>query len=715
MKLVREQGRWRLRLGLRGQMLGMLGLMMFLVVIIFSMLWMNERANHREMVSLTEAAMSSIDQESLKRKGQALVNRWTPGIATAVQAKDSRLLKAKLQALKKQNDVVYAIAFDNAGIILADAAEGSSNGKPMLDPLASIVSTAVNENKVVAQWNEKLLDISGPVFVSGQRVGGLRIGMVLNTQSASNASLLQPLRNNLKQSNDRHWRWLLATTIGMFVIAFGLLYLLERHVISPVRDLSLATDQMEQGRYADVNLSSSRQDEIGGLTRAFSRMSAGVARHDREIRRMAYTDSLTGLANRLAFREELEDRLLTLQANSGELALLFIDLDDFKRVNDTLGHEEGDEVLNQLALRVKATLEKHGLPGSQVARFSGDEFILLFLKSDIRNSSNELAEDLLAEVRKPLVLHGNPLYLTASIGITLFPFDANAAGVMLKNADIAMYQAKVAGKNCYRFYSRAMDQAVERRVQLEQELRGAFERGEMGLMYQPIYNLTDGRIVGAEALMRWQHPRLGMVPPSTFIEVAEQSGLIEMLGRHALVLACNDAAMWTTTDNTLPFISVNVSSKQLRGGELVDVIETVLASSGLKPHQLHLELTETAILSDENQASVLLSRVRATGVKVWLDDFGTGFSGLSHLRRVPVDGVKIDRSFVTDLLRDPDDLALTTSIIAMAHSLGITVVAEGIETEGQYAVLRERGCDQGQGFWLGRPMLAQEVAKLFAA
>jgi len=715
MKLVREQGRWRLRLGLRGQMLGLLGLMMFLVVIIFSVLWMNEKTNHSQMLALTESAMRSIDQENLKRKGEAMVSRWAPDIAGKLQTKDSVAVEKTLHDLKKQNDVVYVIVFDNQGIIVADAAEGSSNGKPMVDPLASVVSTAISENKIVSQWNEKLLDISAPVLISGQRVGGLRIGMVLSAQTASNISLLQPLKNNLKQSNDRHWRWLLATTIGMFVIAFGLLYLLERHVISPVRDLSLATDQMEQGRYADVNLSSNREDEIGGLTRAFARMSSGVARHDREIRRMAYTDSLTGLANRLAFREELEDRLLTLQAYSGELALLFIDLDDFKRVNDTLGHEEGDEVLNLLSLRVKATLEKHGLPGSQVARFSGDEFILLFLKSDIRNSSSELAEDLLTEVRKPLVLHGNPLYLSASIGITLFPFDANAAGVLLKNADIAMYQAKVAGKNCYRFYSRAMDQAVERRVQLEQDLRGAFERGEMGLMYQPIYNLIDGRIVGAEALMRWQHPRLGMVPPSTFIEVAEQSGLIEMLGRHALVLACNDAATWTATEKTLPFVSVNVSSKQLRGGELVDVVETVLASSGLKPHQLHLELTETAILSDENQASVLLSRIRATGVKVWLDDFGTGFSGLSHLRRVPVDGVKIDRSFVTDLLRDPDDLALTTSIIAMAHSLGITVVAEGIETEGQYAVLRERGCDQGQGFWIGRPMLAQEVAKLFLA
>ena len=715
MKLVREQGRWRIRLGLRGQMLGLLGLMMFLVIIIFSMLWMNEKSNHRAMVSLTEVAMGSIDQENLKRKGEALVARWAPDVASAIPSKDFASLQKKLHDLKKHKDVVYAIAFDNQGLIVADAGDENSSGKPMVDPLASAVTNAVSENKIISQWNEKLLDISAPLLVAGKRVGGLRIGMVLDTQSASNISLLQPLKNNLKQSNDRHWRWLLATTIGMFVIALGLLYLLERHVISPVRDLSLATDQMEQGRYADVNLSSNREDEIGGLTRAFARMSAGVARHDREIRRMAYTDSLTGLANRLAFREVLEARLLTLQAHSGELALLFIDLDDFKRVNDTLGHEEGDEVLNQLSLRVKNTLEKHGLPGSQVARFSGDEFILLFLKSEIRNSSSELAEDLLAEVRKPLNLNGNPLYLTASIGITLFPFDANAAGVLLKNADIAMYQAKVAGKNCYRFYSRAMDQAVERRVQLEQDLRGAFERGEMGLMYQPIYNLIDNRIVGAEALMRWQHPRLGMVPPSTFIEVAEQSGLIEMLGRHALVLACNDAAMWPSTDKTQPFVSVNVSSKQLRGGELVDVVETVLASSGLKPHQLHLELTETAILSDENLASVLLSRIRATGVKVWLDDFGTGFSGLSHLRRVPVDGVKIDRSFVTDLLRDPDDLALTTSIIAMAHSLGITVVAEGIESEGQYAVLRERGCDQGQGFWLGRPMLAQEVAKLFTA
>jgi len=455
----------------------------------------------------------------------------------------------------------------------------------------------------------------------------------------------------------------------------------------------------------------SRQDEIGDLFRAFERMREGVIRHDREIRRMAYTDPLTGLANRLAFRESLDDRLLTLQASSGELALLFIDLDDFKRVNDTLGHESGDEVLSQLSVRVRLILEQTSSLGSEIARFGGDEFIVLFMAEDIRSAASRLAEALIGEIQRPLLIDGKQVFLGASVGITFFPFDANHAGQLLKNADIAMYQAKVAGKNCYRFYSRAMDQAVERRVQLEQELRGAWDRGELSVAYQPLFHLADGRMTGAEALLRWQHPRLGLVPPSVFVEVAEQSGLIGQLGRHVLDRACLDAAAWIARDGSRLFVSVNVSSHQLRSGELPEVVTHALRNSGLAAQQLHLELTETAVLGDEAQASVLLSRVRASGVKVWLDDFGTGFSGLSHLRRVPIDGVKIDRSFVADVLRDPDDLALTSAIIAMAHSLGITVVAEGIETEGQYAVLRERGCDQGQGFWLGRPMSNEDFLR----
>jgi diguanylate cyclase (GGDEF)-like protein len=485
-------------------------------------------------------------------------------------------------------------------------------------------------------------------------------------------------------------------------------------VVAPILHLARAVAAVGPGKELQLAPGErDRPDEIGALGRAIAHISAGLVRHDREIRRMAYTDPLTGLANRLSFRESLDDRLLTLQASSGELALLFIDLDDFKRVNDTLGHEAGDEVLSQLSMRVRLTLERFEARGFEIARFGGDVFIVLYLADDIRAGSARLAVALIAEVARPLLLGGKQVFLGASVGITLFPFDATHAGQLLKNADIAMYQAKVAGKNCYRFYSRAMDQAVERRVQLEHDLRGAWDRGEMSVAYQPIFSLADGRCTGAEALLRWEHPQLGMVPPSVFVEVAEQAGLIEGLGRRVLEHACLDAAAWQQPGKPKPFISVNISPRQLRSGELPDVVQHALRSSGLAPEQLHLELTETAVLSDEGQASALLTRVRGTGVKVWLDDFGTGFSGLSHLRRVPVDGVKIDRSFVADVLRDPDDLALTSAIIAMAHSLGITVVAEGIETEGQYAILRERGCDQGQGFWLGRPMSADDLGKKF--
>jgi diguanylate cyclase (GGDEF)-like protein len=583
----------------------------------------------------------------------------------------------------------------------------------MVDPLASAALAATT---TTSQWTDNLLDVSVPIFQAQQRIGGVRVGLVGRRPSPEETQILGPLNRHLEQAGFSHRLWMLIALLGVALVCAAAVWLLEWRILRPIRTLAGLLAGNEPGQTAGLALAShhrdeNRQDEIGDLFRAFERMREGVIRHDREIRRMAYTDPLTGLANRLAFRESLDDRLLTLQASSGELALLFIDLDDFKRVNDTLGHESGDEVLSQLSVRVRLILEQTNSLGSEIARFGGDEFIVLYMAEDIRSASSRLAEALIEEIQRPLLIDGKQVFLGASVGITFFPFDANHAGQLLKNADIAMYQAKVAGKNCYRFYSRAMDQAVERRVQLEQELRGAWDRGELSVAYQPLFHLADGRMTGAEALLRWQHPRLGLVPPSVFVEVAEQSGLIGQLGRHVLDQACADAAGWIVRDGSKLFVSVNVSSQQLRSGELPEVVTHALRHSGLPAAQLHLELTETAVLGDEVQASVLLSRVRANGVKVWLDDFGTGFSGLSHLRRVPIDGVKIDRSFVADVLRDPDDLALTSAIIAMAHSLGITVVAEGIETEGQYAVLRERGCDQGQGFWLGRPMTGEDFLR----
>lgn len=699
------------RLGLRGELLLLLAGVLAVVLALFTTLWANERSSNAQVTGMTGKALRDLAREGLQRRGETLASQLADSATNPLYYLDLATLGELARAVLRQPDVAYVIIYDAEGSILHDGSgDIPAFGQPMADPLAF---EALSAQSMRSQWTPEILDVATPIRIGGERIGGVRVGLSRERAIARESEVLAPVEQLLSEDSRRHLAWILAGLLLLLGIASAAMVLLQRRVVTPIRNLADAAAQIEQGRYSDVHLDSTRTDEIGDLVRAFQRMSEAVAKHDREIRRMAYTDPLTGLANRLAFREALDERLLTLQASSGELALLFVDLDDFKRVNDTLGHETGDEVLSQLSVRIRLTVERLGGRGAEIARFGGDEFIVLYIAEDIRAASARLAEELIEEVERPLVQHGRQIFLGASVGITLFPHDAASAGQLLKNADIAMYQAKVAGKSCYRFYSRAMDQAVERRVHLEEELRGAWARGEMSLNYQPLYRLSDGKLVGAEALCRWQHPRLGVVPPSVFIDVAEQSGLIEDLGRQVMVQACKDAARWRR-DVALPFVSVNVSSRQLRSGDLPDVVGHALQAGGLHPEQLHIELTETAVLGDEVQASALLSRLRASGVKVWLDDFGTGFSGLSHLRRVPVDGVKIDRSFVTDVLRDPDDLALTSAIIAMAHSLGVTVVAEGIESEGQFAILRERGCDQGQGFWLGRPMTAADIERQFA-
>jgi diguanylate cyclase (GGDEF)-like protein len=697
---------------LLGQLVTVLVLLLLVLLGLFLAFESHERDSHQRMLALSNDAIRALAREDLLSRGQRLAGQFAATIALPMQQGDGARIADLARATLQQPDVQYVIVFDAQGRIVDTGDGGNHAGQPMVDPLAD---AALQAGAMKAQWNDNLLDVSVPVRSAGLRIGGVRVGLVAS-QPGAQARILTPITSELREAMHHQQGWALAMLLLVMVLGAAIVLLMEWRVLGPVRRLGRIMAEDKPGQLAALPEESDRVDEIGDLMRAFTRMRAGIAKHDRDIRRMAYTDPLTGLANRLSFRELLDDRLLTLHASSGELALLFVDLDDFKRVNDTLGHEAGDEVLSQLSARLRLTLERFGARAADIARFGGDEFIVLYMADDIRAASARLAEALLEEIERPLLLGGKQVFLGASIGITMFPFDAYHAGQLLKNADIAMYQAKVAGKNCYRFYSRAMDQAVERRVQLEQDLRGAWDRGELSVAYQPIYGLSNGRIRGAEALLRWQHPHLGMVPPSVFIEVAEQSGLIEQLGRNVLERACDEAARWRAHDDEeLPFVSVNISPRQLRSGELPDVVSNALRSSGLQPQQLHLELTETAVLVDEAQASALLSRVRATGVKVWLDDFGTGFSGLSHLRRVPLDGVKIDRSFVADVLRDPDDLALTTAIIAMAHSLGITAVAEGIETEGQHQILRERGCDQGQGFWFGRPMSSPELAAMFSA
>ncbi len=713
-----------MRLGLTVRFMLVLAVALAAVALVMAMSWRHQQSSQAELARYGSESLHDMAFDGLRLRGEGQVAQLAEALANPLYYFDLESIGEIARTALRQPDVAYLYVFDERGRIIHDGSgDIPTFGQPMSDDLAA---GAIAAEDLRVQWSKTFMDAAHPLRIGKERIGGVRIGYSLDGIRRQQREAQVEFGERLHAQGRRQLWTQLGMMAALALVFVALSLLVQRGLVRPIARLADTARAIEGGGFgalggAGGDLRTDRGDEIGDLMRAFSRMSGNLARHDRDIRRMAYGDALTGLPNRLAFRELLDHRLLTEQGGNGELALLFVDLDDFKRINDTFGHDAGDEVLAQFATRIRDCIQRLGGDGAEVARFGGDEFIALILTGgdkgeDIRTTTGQLADTLLADLQQPIAVSGRQVVLTASVGITLFPHDAGSAGLLLKNADIAMYQAKLAGKHCYRFYSRAMDQAVERRVQMEQDLRGAWERGEMSLVYQPIFQLADGRLVGAEALLRWRHPQHGPIPPEVFIDVAEQSGLIDDLGRHVLARACADAMRWPhEVGGEPPFVSVNVSARQLRGGDLPEVVAACLEHSGLAAKRLHVELTETAVLGGELQASALLARLRAIGVKVWLDDFGTGFSGLSHLRRVPVDGVKIDRSFVADVLRDPDDLALTSAIIAMAHSLGITVVAEGIENEGQHGVLREHGCDLAQGFWLGRPMSAVELERRMVA
>lgn len=703
----------KFRFGMQARFLLVMASALLVVLMVLLLLLQRQSAMQREIEVLSHEVIHNLFEESLRVRGESMTRQLAGSLANPLYYSDLDAIGAIVRNTARQPIVGYVVIYDAKGRIIHDGSvEIPEYGRPMNDPLAP---GAVGSEQLLMQRSADFLDISEPIRIGSERIGGVRTGISLKTVHDYEQRASDLMQARLGEVGVRHLGWMAMLVCLLIGVAVWSVWYMQRTLVRPIRWLAAAAQRIEAGDYDIEQCSSTRQDEVGELVRSFGRMSASIARHDREVRHMAYTDALTGLTNRLAFRESLDHRLMPPRSAGRQLALLFADIDDFKRINDTLGHEAGDEVLLQFANRIREAVERLGGDDALLARFGGDEFVILIQEGSVREAAACLAERLVAELGQPLVVHGRQVFLGTSIGITMYPEDAADASALMKNGDIAMYQAKVAGKNCYRFYSRAMDHAVERRVHLEQELRGAWERNELSLVYQPVFRATDGQMVGAEALLRWQHPVLGTVAPSVFIDVAEQSGLIESLGPHVLRGACAQAMRWTEyRGGDLMFVSVNVSSRQLRNGNLPQQVAGCLRDTGLPASRLHLELTETAVIGDEQLATSLLARLHSTGVKVWLDDFGTGFSGLSHLRQVPVDGVKIDRSFIADLQRNPDDLALTTSIIALAHSLGITVVAEGIEKQVQFELLRARGCDLVQGYWLSQPLTANEFIRLLS-
>ena len=431
-------------------------------------------------------------------------------------------------------------------------------------------------------------------------------------------------------------------------------------------------------------------------------------RGEERIQYLATHDALTGLPNRLLFSQILNHAIQSARRFKRQFAILFIDLDRFKVINDTLGHATGDQLLEEIAVRLNRVLREIDI----VARLGGDEFVVLIEEVSEPNQVATVAQKILSVVIKPVILRGQEYRITASIGISMYPKDAQDEQSLMKNADIAMYLAKEEGKNNFQFYTPDIKSRSFERLTLETNLRWALERDEFSLHYQAKLDFKTGAITGVEALLRWQNPALGAVSPMRFIPVAEETGLIVPIGRWVLQTACRQNIAWQVQGLPEVCMAVNLSIRQLMDDHFLKDIQTILKETGLAPKLLELEITESMLMQNPERMIRILTEIKNLGIRLAIDDFGTGYSSLAQIRRFPIDTLKVDRSFIHDLSKNSEDKAITEAIIAMGKTLSLTVVAEGVETEEQDAFLREQACDEMQGYYFSKPIAPGQFAEL---
>ncbi|MFK8016582.1 MAG: putative bifunctional diguanylate cyclase/phosphodiesterase [Gammaproteobacteria bacterium] len=678
------------------------------------LLWQFDQSTERiRYLSAGSLETQLVDQ--LRDYGTQMGSNLATEVAAPLTALDMQALRDLLRTAAQQPNVKSIEVFDQAGALVADG----SMTVPRFGRILRDVDTAATSIGYRQDSDELQVDV--PVEQFGVRIGGVRVSFSLTSILGKTRKLdgeLDAIIDQGKRFSLMH----VAVTCGIFLLlAYWFAVLVGRNLVTPIRRLAAYASAVGLGQY-DMPLPTTRTDELGDLARSLREMSENLQITTGEVNYLAYHDSLTRLPNRAQLKQSLRQSIARGERGGHSVALLFIDLDDFKRVNDTLGHEAGDTLLKEFALRLRHCLRSgdefdpqvDGQPRETIARLGGDEFTVVL--NNVRESSDAgmVAKRILAVLRDPFVLSGQEVVIGASIGVTTFPEDGHDVDTLLRNADVAMYQAKERGKNHFEFYNDSMHRMATERLSLETDLRHAIEYEQMRILYQPVLDTKTRALVGVDAHLRWIHPALGNILPTVFGPLAEQTGFIVRLDEWVLDRACADIAELSALGYDDFAVGVGVSSLHFRDQSIAPSLIEALNRHRVDAGRVALSVSEKTMMRNFERSSELLSGLRERGVRSWVSEFGSGHSPLRFLSRMPVTGVRIDSEYISALARGDDERALVSSVIAMAQSLNLRVTATGVENTEQMAVLTEVGCDNVQGSLFARPMLLADLVTYLA-
>ena len=651
--------------------------------------------------------------QELLNHGITIAETASQNCEYGIYTEDRDALKSALQGLSKDADIAYVAVLDAGGRILASITFQTSAEIPEAQHEGEALAGQVSHRDHAGRDGGRYLEVLFPIAAS---TGGVQ-DPLLQSSERSDQKVLGYLRLGLtKEGLRRKIRDLVVSTAlftsVLVIVGSVLSFYLSRRITYPVARLKAAAEEIAKGNF-DTPIEIRTTDEIADLARSFDYMRGRVRDYNDQLQHDAIHDALTGLPNRALFSDRLRHAITLAKRRPGYYyGVLFIDLDGFKVINDSLGHTVGDLLLIEFSKKLLACVR----PTDTVARLGGDEFAVLL--EDISGVSNTMyvASRIKEGLKKPFAVHGNEVFVTGSMGVALSSSGYDTPEQVIRDADTAMYQSKAHRRADVTIFEPAMHSRAMERLQLEMDLRRAIERQEFVPYYQAILSVKEKCIVGYEALARWNHPERGLIPPGNFIPMAEETGMIVAIDRLILRQACVQMKKWLDRfrGNHLNFVSVNLAHKQILQPDLVEHVALVLEESGLPPEHLKLEITENVLFENPESASTLLSRLRGLGVQLYIDDFGTGYSSLSYLHRLPINGLKIDRSFVKRIDDVGENHAIIRTIMTLARDLNIDAVAEGVETTNQLAHIASLDCAYWQGFLFSKPVKSEEAQALIA-